>query len=388
MTVSREISKHLLRLAKQYPVITITGPRQSGKTTLVKKLFKNKKYFSLEDPDTRDKAVNDPRSFLEDTEKGIILDEIQKAPALLSYIQGIVDNHNIPGEFILTGSQQFQLMKSVSQSLAGRTALVKLLPFSLAETAHYKKHKKVDTYLLKGFYPRVWSAKLDPYHAYSSYFETYIQRDLREMINIKELAQFQKFVRLCAGRIGQVFNATSLSNDLGVSVHTVKSWMSVLETSYTVFLLPPYYENIGNRLIKSPKIYFYDVGLASYLLGMSDESQLQRDRAYGFFVENFVVLELLKKRFNQGKDSNLFFYRDRYQKEIDILIKRSSRIDCVEIKAGKTFSSDFLNSLHYLKKLLPDKIDKQYLVYQGEGDQKNQGVSLINVLESNAIDCG
>ncbi len=388
MTVTREISRHILKLAKQYPVITITGPRQSGKTTLVKKLFKDKKYFSLEDPDTRDKAISDPRSFLEDSENGMILDEIQKAPKLLSYIQGIVDEHNTAGEFILTGSQQFQLMKSVSQSLAGRTALVKLLPFSMTETKHYKKNEKLDEYLLKGFYPRVWNAKLDPYQAYSSYFETYIQRDLREMINIKELAQFQKFVRLCAGRIGQVFNATSISNDLGVSAHTVKAWMSVLETSYTVFLLPPYYENIGKRIIKSPKIYFYDVGLASYLLGISDENQLKRDRVYGFLVENFVVLELLKQRFNQGKDSNLFFYRDKYQKEIDVLIKRSSMLDCVEIKAGKTFSSDFLKSLHYLKKLLPKKIDKQYLVYQGEGSQKNQGVSLINVLKSNAIDCG
>ncbi|MFC1477840.1 ATP-binding protein [Candidatus Margulisiibacteriota bacterium] len=385
MFIQRDITNKLIALSHQYPVITITGPRQSGKTTLVKKVFPNIPYYSLEDPDIRELAINDPRGFLQKSSEKMILDEIQRAPELLSYIQGIVDEKNINGQFILTGSQQFELVDSINQSLAGRTALLKLLPFTINEIESTRKKYSIDEYLINGFYPRIYEKKVDPTQTYKDYFETYIQRDLKQMINIKDLMSFRKFVKLCAGRAGKIFIASTLANEVGVSVPTINSWLSILEASYIVFLLEPYYENIGKRLIKSPKIYFYDVGLASYLLGIENTVQVRRDPLRGALVENLVILELIKNRFNQSKDHNLFFYRDKLKNEIDVIIKSGREIIPLEIKSASTFHMDFLKGIEYISKIIPDKIKSSYIVYTGNIEQVVHNTSLINYKHLNKI---
>ncbi len=376
--VDRAIENVLISRSKQFPVVTITGPRQSGKTTLVRKVFPHKTYLTLEDPDVRSLAQSDPRGFLAQNKSGLVLDEIQRVPELLSYIQGIVDETKEAGQFILTGSQQFSLMKGVAQSLAGRTALLKLLPFTRQETAQFEPITG-DILLRKGFFPRVWSEKVDIHATYSAYFETYIQRDLRALIRVKDLAMFQKFVRLCAGRVGQVWVASHLSNDLGVTVSTIQEWLSILQASYIVYLLEPYYENIGKRLIKSPKLYFYDTGLVCYLLGLERDEQLARDPVRGYLVENYAVMELLKSRYNQGQDSNLFYFRDQQHHEIDILIKNGRELTTLEVKAGQTFQSEMVKHLQYLKTLLPDAVVDQYLLYTGAREFEYKGIKVRDV---------
>ena len=385
MLVSREISATLITVAKKYPVITITGPRQSGKTTLVKTVFPDYQYFTLEDPDIRELAIADPREFLKKAGNGAILDEIQRAPELMSYIQGIVDSNKKNGMFVLTGSHQFDLFNAISQSLAGRTAILTLLPFSFSELDKIKKRFSVDEYLQHGFYPGIHDRKLEPVTAYKNYFETYIQRDLRQIVNIKDLRTFQKFVRLCAGRIGQLYSASSLSNDLGVSVPTINSWVSILAASYIIFLLEPFHENIGKRLIKSPKLYFYDVGLASYLLGIETVSQMQRDPLRGNLFENMVIGELMKKRFNQGLDHNLFFYRDSNGNEVDVLYKQANRFTSVEIKAASTYNGDFLKGIVKLRRQLKNLDPEAYLVYSGEQEMEVEGIQLFNFKNTERI---
>ncbi len=377
MNIIREIGKKALTLADQYPVITITGPRQSGKTTLVKTLFKDYGYFSLEDPDVRQLALNDPRAFLV-KKRGIILDEIQRAPELLSYIQGIVDSRKTNGEFILTGSQQFELMNSINQSLAGRTALLKLLPFSLTETGSIKKKYTADEYLLNGFYPGLYDKKIECSTFYKNYFETYIERDLRQIINIKDLRLFRKFVKLCAGRIGQIFSASSIANDVGVSVPTINSWLSILEASYIVFLLEPYHASIGKRLVKSPKIYFYDTGLASWLLGIETTVQMERDPLRGNLFENMVIMDMVKARYNSGKDHNIYFYRDSNGNEVDILFISGGTIVPVEIKSAATFNSEFLKGIKYIQRILPESEGKGHIVYSGDTEQSGELFNLVN----------
>jgi predicted AAA+ superfamily ATPase len=268
--INRTIETAVLNLANQYPVLTVTGPRQSGKTTLCRKVFNDKPYANLEFPDTRQFAVDDPRGFLAQYPDGAVLDEIQRAPDLVSYLQPMVDEDQREGRFILTGSQQFEVSNAVNQSLAGRSALIKLLPFSMAEIRSGYLLPDMNTLLYRGFYPRLWHKKLDPTQALGDYFETYIERDLRQLITIKDLNLFQRFIKLCAGRIGQLMNMNSLANDAGVSHTTARNWLSLLEASYIVFLLPPYYRNISKRLIKSSKLYLYDVGLATFLLGIEN----------------------------------------------------------------------------------------------------------------------
>lgn len=365
-------------LANQYPVLTVTGPRQSGKTTLAKKLFPNKTYVSLENPDTRDLALTDPRAFLRNVQSGAILDEIQRAPDILSYLQEIVDARQENGLFILTGSNQFELLSNITQSLAGRTAVLKLLPFTLKETGAFYPDRETDTILYYGFYPGIFSENRNPTIAYRSYYETYIERDLRQLINLKDLTLFQKFVRLCAGRIGQVFNASNLANETGISVPTVNSWISILKTSYIVMLLQPFYRNINKRLTKTPKLYFYDVGLAAYLLGIENEQQLARDPLRGALFENMVIMELVKSRFNRGLDHNLTFFRDGHQNEIDAIYS-SGRMDVpVEIKSAQTFNQTFLKGLIYFKKLFPDQVRTGYVVYDGDQEQSLNSFELIN----------
>ncbi|MCD4745978.1 MAG: ATP-binding protein [Bacteroidales bacterium] len=334
--IKRDIETEVLSASKQYPVITITGPRQSGKTTMVKKLFKNLPYFSLENPDIRSLAINDPRAFLGQNKYGAILDEIQHVPHLLSYLQQIVDENKHSINYILTGSNQFSILNKLTQSLAGRTAILKLLPLTLNEIRHITKNN-TDELILHGFYPAVYSDNLNPTKAYRNYYETYLERDLRQIFQIKNLSLFQKFIHICAGRIGNIFNASSIATEVGVSVTTIKSWMSILEASFIVLLLQPYYENINKRLIKSPKIYFYDVGLAAYLLGIEDARQISRDPLRGALFENLVLMELVKYRFNTGFDHNLFFYRDSHQNEVDVVFKKARQLYPVEIKSAQTF---------------------------------------------------
>jgi uncharacterized protein len=380
MIIKRNLSTKVLELSKKYPVITITGPRQSGKTTLVKEIFPNKKYTTLEDPDTRELALSDPRGFLAGYPDGVILDEIQRVPELLSYIQGIVDEKNEKGLFILTGSQNLVLLDSISQSLAGRTAILKLLPCSIEEINRFKIKKKMleNDYLFKGFYPRIYHDKLDPTSGYSNYFETYIQRDIRLLSQITNLHLFQKFVKLCAGRIGNIFNASNLANEVGVSVPTINSWLSILEASYIIFLLKPYHSNINKRLVKSPKLYFYDVGLASYLLGINDLNQIDTHPLKGALFENLIALEIIKLFYNRAINPDLYFYRDSNYNEVDFICVLANKLIAIEVKSSQTYHGSFLKNLEYFSDLFKSKLKQGLLVYAGEAEQDILSFKLLN----------
>jgi predicted AAA+ superfamily ATPase len=346
--IDRDIQPVLVRLAQQYPVLTITGPRQSGKTTLARAVFPGKPYVSLEDPDVRRFAMDDPRGFLGGYPQGAILDEIQRVPELSSYLQGVVDAAPQPGRFILTGSHQFELMNQVSQSLAGRTALLRLLPFTLAETLRAQSRATppdLAQALLTGFYPRIHDRGLDPTQALGDYFATYVERDLRQLLAVHDLQRFERFVRLCAGRTGQLLNLSSLSNDAGVSHVTARAWIDLLQTSFIVHLLPPWFTNTGKRLIKAPKLYFYDVGLACWLLGLRTTGQVQRDPLYGALFENFIIMEAMKDRLNAGASAEMYFYRDSEGHEVDLLLPVGSQVHAIEIKAGATVNPDYFKGL-------------------------------------------
>ncbi len=377
MYLQRNIEKEVLAMAKDYPVITITGPRQSGKTTLARHLFSHLPYQSLENPDTRLLAESDPRRFLNQFEKGAVLDEIQHVPQLLSYLQQIVDENKDECLFILTGSNQFSLLNNISQSLAGRTAVLKLLPLSISEIPSIKK-LSTDEIMFRGFYPAIHAYGLNPTKTYRNYYETYLERDMRQLIQIRELSLFQKFIRICAGRTGNLFNASAIADETGVSVKTIQSWTSILEASYIVMRLQPYHENINKRLIKSPKLYFYDVGLAIYLLGIEDPRQLTRDPLRGALFENMVIIELVKQRFNMGFDPNMYFYRDSHHFEIDIIQKKGNELIPFEIKSAQTFHPGFLKGLYRFKKLFNERVRDMFLVYDGEAQSTIQNVRLMN----------
>jgi len=379
MFISREIYNELIESCNSFPVVTITGPRQSGKTTLLKNVFPDKRYVSLEDPDTRQLALSDPRTFLNQSDTGLIIDEIQRAPELVSYIQDIVDNLQKPGYYILSGSQQFELSQTISQSLAGRTAILRLLPFSLNEIQVVSPNSTIEEILYKGFYPRVYNQPLvNPTRYYSSYLETYIERYLRQLINVKDLRQFELFVRLCAGRVGQVFVASNLANEVGVTVPTIQSWLSILEASYVVYLLQPFYANINKRLVKSPKLYFYDVGLAAFLSGINEPYQLFNSPLKGSLFENLVVLEMLKNKYNRFKPYQLYHYRDSNNNEVDLILDYSTHMDAIEIKSAQTFDKSFLKGLSYIRQLLPQKIRNTTLCYSGEMEQAIGDNKLVN----------
>lgn len=376
--ITREISKKTLQLAKQYPVVTITGPRQSGKTTLCRMLFKKKDYVSLEDIDERNFAIQDPRGFLNRFPDGAVIDEVQRVPDLLSYIQTIVDKKQKEGFFILTGSQQFELLETISQSLAGRTALIKLLPFTFYEAyGNRKRTPALDKVIYTGFYPRIFDKKLNPTEAMSFYINTYVERDLRMLINVKDLSKFEIFLRLCAGRTGQILNFSSIGNDCGVNHATIKSWIAVLEASYIVKLLRPYYKNFNKRLVKSPKLYFLDTGLASFLLDIQNETQLKTHPLKGHLFESFVVSELLKSRFNVGKTDNLYYFRDNIGNEVDLVCNDGHKVNQMEIKSGQTISSDFFKGLNYFS-ALNNNISHSYLIYGGMESYVRHGVNITS----------
>jgi uncharacterized protein len=376
--IKRNISEKVLTYANQYPVVTITGPRQSGKTTLSKMLFPQKAYVSLEDVDERLFAREDPRGFLTRFPKGAIIDEIQREPDLISYIQTIVDQQNTEGLFILTGSQQFDLMQTISQSLAGRSAIVRLLPFSYDEAYRNESSKnKMGAVLLKGFYPRIFDKNLDPTEAMQFYVNTYVERDLRRLINVKDMAIFEIFLKLCAGRTGQILNLSSLGNDCGINHNTVKAWISVLEASFIIKLLKPFHKNFNKRLIKAPKLYFLDTGLVSFLLGITQADQIFSHPLKGALFETYVFSELLKLRYNKGKTDNLYFYRDSKGNEVDIICDNGNTFSQIEIKSGQTVTSDYFKGLHYFSKLC-DMPLKSYLIYGGDKTYLRNNVQVIN----------
>lgn len=376
--IKRDMTAELLEAAKEYPVVTIFGPRQSGKTTLVQMTFPEKMYYSLEDPDVRMAAETDPRGFLSGFPEGGVLDEIQRLPGLLSFIQGIVDREKKAGMFILTGSHQPGLHQSVSQSLAGRTAVLTLLPFSLSELRNYRKNWEPLDLIVKGAYPRIHDKDLKPFRFFNGYMQTYIERDVRALINLKDLRSFQQFFTLLAGRIGQVVNYTSLSNDVGVSSTTIKNWISVLKASFVIFELPPFFENIRKRVVKSPKIYFNDVGLAAYLLGIERADQVSRDPLRGGLYENLLILEVLKSCLNYGKRPELFFYRDTHGNEVDLIIKAARNLIPFEIKSAATFTPEFLKGIEHFRKIASDRCSKGYVLYNGHEQYTLKGTRIFN----------
>lgn len=383
--IERALTSELIAMSKQYPVVTVTGPRQSGKTTLVRHVFAKKPYVNFEALDTRELAREDPRRFLAQFPKGAVFDEIQRVPDLLSYIQVIVDEQKINGFFILTGSHQLLLHEAITQSLAGRTALLNLYPLSLQELKNAGFHDSTDALLLKGGFPRIYEQTLDATKNHRYYLETYLERDVRQMINVKNLSLFSKFLKLCAGRIGSLLDMTSLSNDVGISVPTLHEWLSILEASFIVFRLYPYYENFGKRIIKSPKLYFCDVGLASYLLGIENTTQISRDPLRGFLFENLVILELMKSRVNQGLEPHLYYYRDTHQHEVDVIIQSGHELIPVEIKSSQTFDRAFLKNLHYFQQIVPSRTSHGFLIYDGATEQRLENITLLNFHQSHCV---
>ena len=379
--ITREIAKELLDCAEEYPVVTVLGPRQSGKTTLVQMTFQDKPYVSLEDPDTRLAAEADPRGFLGQMSDGGILDEVQRMPALLSYIQGIVDKNAQPGQFILTGSHQPNLHEAISQSLAGRTAVLTLWPFSISELRNYKQQWNPFELIVKGFFPRLHEKNLAPRRFFNSYLQTYVERDIRALIQLRELTQFQQFLTLLAGRVGQVINISSLSSDVGVSSKTIRNWLSVLKASYIIFELPPFFQNIRKRVIKSPKIYFTDIGLVAFLLGIHSEQQALRDPLRGNLYENLVITEIIKGALNRGFRPDVYFFRDSHGNEVDLLIKEGRMLFPIEIKSAATFSTDFLKGLDRFRGIAGDHVGPGTVLYNGEQKFNVRGVRILNPLE-------
>ncbi len=369
----RQIAPLIHKLSKGYPALAITGPRQSGKTTLAKILFPEKPYVSLENPDIFALSKADPRAFLNKYRDGAIFDEVQKCPELFSYLQEILDSSKKMGRFILTGSQQFGLHSAITQSLSGRVAMAQLFPFAYDEA--YSKNPALDSMLQKGLYPPVHDRKLEPSVWYANYMQTYIERDVRQMVQVRDLNVFQRFVKLCAGRSGQLLNLSALSADAGITHNTAKAWISILEAGYLVFLLYPHHRNFNKRVIKTPKLYFYDTGLAAWLLGIHESSQLEAHPLRGPLFETWVVSEMVKMRANFGLLSNLFFWRDREGHELDVLIEKGQDLIPVEIKSGQTINTDFFKGIEHWKKQSP--APRSFLIYGGLETHLRQGTRIL-----------
>ena len=374
--IKRRLEAKLREWAQQYPVITITGPRQSGKTTLCRAVFADKPYYSMEDIDVRAFARSDPRGFLAEIPEGGVLDEIQHVPDLLSYIQTVADATQQPGMFVLTGSRQFEMMESVSQSLAGRTALAKLLPFSFGELYGKQLPPSMNAMLYAGFYPRIHDRNLNPTEALSFYLSTYIERDVRQILAVNDLDRFTTFVQLCAGRTGQLLNMQALGSECGVTHNTVKSWLTVLQASGIVKLLRPWHANLGKRLIKSPKLYFLDTGLACFLLGIHKPEHLVGHPLRGSLFETFVVGEACKQHDHSGMPERLWFYRDSHGNEVDLLSGSATEMVAWEIKSAMTVNSDFFHGLNAFANIFPS-LQKKALIYGGEKKTSRHDVEII-----------
>jgi len=384
--INRILESRAKHFSTKYPVVIITGPRQSGKTTLVQNIFKEHEYYSLENPVTRKQVQEDPSILFHPKGKKIIIDEIQRIPDLLSFIQIHADKQKINGQFIITGSQSLLLSEKVSQTLAGRTAILKLLPFSFSELEGMDQFVKnnYEDWIFRGFYPRIYDQKISPDEFYPFYFETYLQRDVREMQNVRDLNIFSNFVRLCAGRVGQLVEYSSLANDAGISVNTARGWLSLLEASYIIKLLQPYYKNLNKRIIKSPKLYFIDVGLASFLLNISNSEQLTTHYLKGSLFENLIIIEFLKKRFNHAKLSNLWFFRDSNKNEIDCIIEDID-LKAIEIKSSRTFSNSFVDGMKVFAKISGMKNENGFVVYGGDDHFTFNSFNIISWRNLSAI---
>jgi predicted AAA+ superfamily ATPase len=378
MLVPRDAAAILQRLAGGYPLVAITGPRQSGKTTLAREVFGDKPYVSLEDLDERAFADSDPRGFLARLPDGAVLDEVQRCPALFSFLQTRVDEDRRRGLFVLTGSQQFGLLSNISQTLAGRVAVVTLLPFSLGELQGEKlAPATLEALLFQGLYPPIYDRGLDAAIWYKNYVASYVERDVRQMVNVRDLSTFQRFVRMCAARTGQLLNLSGLAIDCGITHNTAASWLSVLEASFILHRLEPYHVNFGKRLVKTPKLYFYDSGLAAWLLGIQSAEQLAIHPQRGPLFETWVVAELLKARFGRALGSNLFFWRDRSGREVDLLIDQGATLLPVEIKSGQTVASDFFHGIDDWRRISGQTHGEAWLVFGGDRAQERGSLHVL-----------
>lgn len=375
--IERDLAATLLDASQYFPVLCVTGPRQSGKSTLIKHIFNGYRRFTLEDYDVRSMAQNDPLGFLNQTNGGMIIDEVQRVPELLSYIQGIVDDRP-ERRFVLSGSSNFLLLKTVSQSLAGRAGVFELLPMSLSEAKEAYAEKTLDEIIYNGCFPAVCAGKNVAKYLYPAYTKTYIDKDLRQLININNLSQFHTFLRLCAARIGSIFNASELAGEVGVASNTINAWVSVLEASYIIMRLQPWSENTRKRLTKSPKLYFCDTGLACHLLDIESPEQLSRDKMRGHLFENLIVMEALKQRYNKGKESNIFFFRDAKGNEIDLLIREAGELKAIEIKSSQTYAPSFEDVLKKSGSLLTTPVSKRAVVYAGNMENAAADIALLN----------
>jgi uncharacterized protein len=375
----QRIAKDKLKdLASKFKAVAVTGARQTGKTTLVKQVFKNKPYLSLENPDTRNFALEDPRGFLDSYPNGAILDEVQRAPILFSYLQEILDNSKTKGLFILSGSNNFLLQQSISQSLAGRVGYINLLPFSLTELTKAKllPHDD-DSLMLKGFYPPIYDQNIPPEDWCPNYIRTYIEKDVRQIKNITDLIVFERFIKLLAGRSGQELNNSALAVETGVDVKTIQSWIGILESSFIIYLLKPHFKNFNKTIVKRPKVYFFDTALVCYLLGIRDAMQLKTHPLRGSIFESMVVTELIKKRTNAGLTINLYYWRDKTGHEIDVIIDNGSKLLPIEIKSGKTINPEFFKNIDYWCNLSENK--NSVLLYAGDQNQKRtNGKEILN----------
>ncbi len=378
--IARTITPKVSELLEKFPILAITGPRQSGKTTLSKMLKPKYKYVNLENLSDREFAKTDPTGFLETYKNGVIIDEIQNVPSLFSYLQVVTDERKINGEYIITGSQNFLMMEQISQSLAGRVALFTLLPFSIAELESTKyKINNWENYAISGSYPRKIIQDIDPIDYYENYIKTYVERDVRLLKNISNLDLFQKFIQLLAGRVGQLFNQSSLGNDLDLDSKTINSWFTLLETSFLTFKLQPYHSNFNKVIIKTPKIYFHDTGLLCYLLGIRSKEDLELHFAKGNVFENLVVSEMYKNAVNNTTRSKLYFWRDKSQNEVDLIIETGTRLDAIEIKSAKTINQNYFKGLNYFKNLKEDT--HLHLIYGGNENQLRTNYTISSVLK-------
>lgn len=376
--ILRILSKKLLQSAKRFPVVAVTGPRQAGKTTLARTVFPKKPYASLEEPDTREFALSDPRGFLSQYPHGAVFDEVQRAPELFSYLQSVVDEKNKAGMFILTGSQQLLMMENLSQTLAGRVHILHLLPLSLEELqARPSEPRTLEGWLFKGMYPRLHDKKIPPLDWYPAYLQTYLERDVRRIKNIGDLGTFHRFLKMCAARTGQLVNLSSLAQDCGITHNTAKAWIRVLEASFIVHLLQPHHMNFKKRLVKMPKLYFYDTGLSCSLLGIENEKQILTHPLRGNLFETAVVGEVLKQRHNLGLPPNLYFWRDKTGNEMDLILEKGPLLIPVEIKSSQTLTEDSFRNLRYWNKIARPKNAKSFLIYAGREEQKRKDTQVI-----------
>ena len=381
----RTITETLLKLRKQYPVITLTGPRQSGKTTICRSVFKDLPYINFERPDLRDRYEQDPLSYFADFPTGAILDEFQRIPSVASYVQSIVDEPDFRGTFVLTGSTNLVVRDTVDQSLAGRSAILELLPLSQSELGRGGFDPDTDSLLYSGGYPRIYDRSIEPTRLLSDYVATYVERDIRRLAMVRDLTRFQTFLGLCAGRTGSILNLEQLGNEAGVSQPTAREWISLLEASYIVFRLPPYHANISKRLVKRPKLYFYDAGIASYLLGINDAAQLRNHPLRGALFETLIVSEIIKAQVHRGKRAPVSFYRDAKGNEVDLILSWGTIDVPIEIKSTRTYAAELTKGIDRFRKVVPERAENApaYVIYDGI---ESFSVSKVNILPRNKLD--